>query len=175
MNFKKFLPFENYVLTSNLTVEEVTKRLEDKIDPKKGFVFSAFNKSSNKPYEGRILGNTFTISRIINYRNSFLPVIAGHFSTFLGKTQINVKMRPVTFVLIFISLWLGIVGLVCLGIILVGLFQIRQILQNGFSPMILLPFGMFFFGCLLTTLAFKAESKKSKEFLEKLLDGQENT
>lgn len=175
MKIKKYLPFENYVLTSKLSIEEVTRRLADNIEPKKSFRFSGFNKSSNKPYEGQILGDTFIISRIINYRNSFLPIITGHISTFLGKTQINVKQRPVTFVLIFISLWLGIVGLACLEIILAGLFQFRHVLQIGFSPMLLIPFGMFLFGCLLTTLAFKAESKKSKEFLERLFDGQENT
>jgi hypothetical protein len=174
MNFKKYLPFENYVITSKLSVEEIKNRLADNIEPKKNIRLSVFNRSSNKPYEGQILGDTFTISRIINYRNSFLPVITGQISKFLGKTQINVKMRPVTFVLIFISLWLGVVGLVCLGIILVGLIQFKQVLQNGFSPMILIPFGMFLFGCLLTTLAFKAESKKSKEFLNRIFEGQEN-
>ncbi len=174
MNLKKYLPFENYVITSKLSVEEVKTRLASNIEPKKSLRLSVFNRGSNKPYEGEILGDTFTICRIINYRNSFLPVITGHISTFTDKTQINVKMRPVTFVLLFISLWLGIVGLVCLGIILAGLIQLKQILQNGFSPMILIPFGMFLFGCLLTTLAFKAESKKSKEFLEQIFEGQEN-
>ncbi|MFN0082087.1 MAG: hypothetical protein ACKVOM_06175 [Ferruginibacter sp.] len=174
MNFKKYLPFENYIITSKLSVEEVAKRLAESIEPKKNLRLFVFNRGSNKPYKGQILGDTFTISRIINYKNSFLPVIRGHISTFLGNTQINVKMRPVTFVLILISLWLGIVGLVCLGIILVGLIQFKQVLQNGFSPMILIPFGMFLFGCLLTTLPFKAESKKSKEFLDRLFEGQEN-
>ena len=173
MNFKKYLPFENYVIISKLSVEEVTRRLTDNIEPKKYLRLSVFNKGSNKPYEGQILGDTFTINRIINYRNSFLPVITGHISTFLGKTQINVKMKPVTFVLIFISLWLGIVGLICFGIILVGLIQFKQVLQNGFSPMILIPFGFFLFGFLLINLAFKAESKKSKEFLDRLFEAQE--
>lgn len=173
MNFTKYLPVENYVMTSKLSNEEVKRRLTDNIEPKKSVRLSVYNRGSNKPYEGQILGDTFTISRIINYRNPFLPVITGHFSTLLGKTQIKVKMRPVTFVLIFISLWLGIVGLVCLGILLIGLIQFKQVLQNGFSPMILIPFGMFLFGCLLITLAFKAESKKSKKFLQQLFEGQE--
>jgi hypothetical protein len=173
MNFKKYLPFEHYVLTSRLSVDEVKSRLAANIEPKKSFGFSMYNSSPNKPYEGKISGNTFTISRIINYRNSFLPVITGDISSFHGKTQIKVKMQPETFVLIFMSLWLGIVGLVCLGIVLAGLFQFRQVLQNGFSPMILIPFGMLLFGCLLTTFAFKPESKKSKDFLVALFEGEE--
>lgn len=174
MNLKKYLPFENYVITTKLSVHEIKIRLADNIEPKKSVKLSLFSNDSSKPYEGEILGDSFKITRIINYRNSFLPVITGHISTFPGRTQINVKIRPVIFVLIFISLWLGIVGLVCVGIILAGIFQFKNLLQNGFSPMTLIPFGMFFFGCLLITLGFKAESKKSKEFLERVFEVQEN-
>ena len=110
------------------------------------------------------------MSRNINYRNSFLPLITGQVTTFLGQTQVNIKMRPVTIVLIFISFWLGVVGLVCLGILLIGLLKFRQILQEGFSPMLFIPFAMFAFGCLLTHFAFKGESKNSKEFLARLLE-----
>jgi hypothetical protein len=173
MNLKKFLPFEKYILTTRLSYVEVIKRLADNIEPNKTFRFSGFNRNTIKPYQGEIFGNSFTISSNINYTNSFLPVITGSISMFVGHTQINIKMKPVTFVLIFISLWLGIVGLVCIGILLTGLLQFKQILNNGFSPMLLIPFGMFIFGCLLISLAFKAESKKSKEFLATLLDGQE--
>jgi len=175
MNLKKYLPFENYSLTTNLSTTEIYKRLSDNIEPRKAFRFSLFNQNSTKPYEGEIYGNTFSMSRIINYRNSFLPIIKGDISMFAGQTQINIKMRPVTFVLIFISFWLGTVGLLCVSMLLVGLLQIKQLLKTGFSPMVLIPFGMFIFGYLLTTLAFKAESSKSKKFLTTLLDAHETT
>lgn len=173
LNLKKYLPFENYVLTTNLSADEVYQRLSDIIEPKKTFRLSMFNRNSTKPYEGEISRNSFTISRIISYRNSFLPIIHDDISTLFGQTQIQIKMRPETFVVIFMSLWLGAVGLACIGMLLRGLFQIRQILQTGFSPMLLIPFGMFIFGCLLTILAFKEESKKSKKNLATLLSGQE--
>ena len=175
MNLVKYLPYENYVLISKLSADEVIRRLADNVEPKKSFNFFIAKKSTNKPYQGQISGNTFTISRIINYRNSFLPVITGHISAFHNETHINITMQPIIFVLIFICFWLGVVGLVCLEIIVSALSQIRQILQHGFSPIALLPFGMFLFGCLLTIFAFKTESKKSKKFLEQLLSGQENT
>jgi hypothetical protein len=170
MILKKFLPFENYVLTTKLSVDEVLNRLSSSIEKKQGFSFSALSRSHTKPYTGQITGTTFTMSRNINYRNSFLPEITGQINTYPGQTQVNIKMRPVIFVLVFISLWLGIVGLVCIGIILAGIFQFRQVLQNGFSPMLFIPFGMFVFGCLLAYFAFKGESKNSKEFLAKLLE-----
>lgn len=170
MIFKNVLPYENYVLTTRLSSDEVLKRIGDNIQQKQGFNLSTFSRNYTKPYTGQINGKAFTISRNIDYRNSFLPVITGQIATDLGQTQINIKMRPVIFVLIFISFWLGIVGLVCIGMLLAGLSHFRQLLQNGFSPMFLIPFGMFAFGCLLTYFAFKVESKKSKEFLATLLE-----
>lgn len=170
MILKNVLPFENYVLTTRLSVDEALKRIADNIQQRQSFSLSKFSRNYTKPYTGQIIGTTFTMRRNINYRNSFLPIITGQITTFLGQTQVNIKMRPVTVVLIFMSFWLGIVGLVCIGMLLAGLLQFKQILQNGFSPMLFIPFGMFAFGCLLTHFSFKRESKNSKKFLAGLLE-----
>ena len=170
MILKNVLPFENYVLTTRLSADEVLKRVAANIQQKQAFSFSTFSRNYTKPYTGQITGTTFKMSRNIYYRNSFLPIITGQITTYLGQTQVNIKMRPVIVALIFISFWLGIVGLVCIGILLLGLLQFRQILQNGFSPMLFIPFGMFVFGCLLTHFGFRGESKNSKEFLARLLE-----
>lgn len=172
MNFKNFLPFDNFKLLTKLTATEVLQRIESITEPKKGFSFS-FSGNRTKPYEGKLTDHSFEISRIINYRNSFLPVIKGHVSTYLGKTEVAIKMRPLVFVLIFMSFWLGLVGLVCLGIIIAAILQFRQLLEQGFSPGTLIPFGMFAFGYALLTIAYKAESQKSKGFLMQLLEAEE--
>jgi hypothetical protein len=170
MILKKILPFENYVLTTKLSVDEVLNRLSNNIENKQGFSFSNLSRTYTKAYTGKIIGTTFTMTRNINYRNSFLPEITGQITTYLGQTQVNIKMRPVISVLVFISLWLGIIGLVCIGILLAGIFQFKQVIQNGFSPMLFIPFGMFAFSRWLTHFAFKGESKYSKEFLARLLE-----
>jgi hypothetical protein len=54
--------------------------------------------------------------------------------------------------------------------IIAGFSHYKQIMQHGFSPAVLGPFGMFVFGVLLTILPFKYESKKSIQFLSGLLD-----
>jgi hypothetical protein len=173
MKLQNLLPFEKYNLTTKLSYDEIYKRLADNIEPKRSFQFFAFNRNSTKPYEGEIWGNSFTISRIINYNNSFLPVIKGNILTMIGQNQINIKMRPAIFFLIFGSLWLGIVTLACILLILAGLVQFKQIIQNGFSPAFLIPFGMFIFGCLIFLIPFKIESKKSRKFLAALLEVEE--
>ena len=170
MIFKNILPFEDYMLTTRLSINEIIKRLNDNTEEKRSFSFSTLGQNYIKPYSGQITGSTFTMSRNISYRNSFLPVITGQITASNGQTQVHIKMRPVLIVLIFISFWLGIVGLACIAILLTGLLQFKEILQNGFSSATLIPFGMFAFGCLLTHFAFKTESKKSKKFLAKLLE-----
>ena len=169
MNLKNLLPFENYVLKTRLSPEEVLKRIDDNIQQNPDTGFFIFSQNYSKPYTGQIIGNSFAMRRNINYRNSFLPVIKGQVTTFVGQTQVNIKMRPETIVLIFISIWLGIAGLVCIVILLIGILELKQVLKNGISPELLIPFGMLVFGCLLTHFAFKIESKKSKEFLATLL------
>ena len=172
MTFKNILPYEKYVLTSKLSADEVCKRISENIEHRKGLQFSLFRRSTLKPYEGQILNHSFTINRIIQYKNSFLPLTRGNISTFFGQTQISIEMKLSNIAIIFISIWLAVVGIICLGILIIWLLQIAE---NKFSPGILIPFGMFIFGCLLTTLSFKFESKKTKVFLANLLEGQENT
>jgi hypothetical protein len=173
MNLKKYLPFENYNLTTKLSNDDILKLIGENIQPKRAFSLKNLSYNYTKPYTGEVSKNSFKMSRNINYRNSFLPFITGKITSFLGETEVNIKMEPVSFVLIFMSVWLGVVGLVCIGMFLMGILRIKEVLQNGFSPMLLIPFLMFGFGYALTYFSFKVESKKSKEFLAKLLDGSE--
>jgi hypothetical protein len=168
----KYLPFENFVLTTSLPVDEVRNRLTNNIEPKKGSFIAASKTKTSKLYEGSILNNTFKIYRIINYRNSFLPVITGEISQDWGKTEIKVKMKPTIFTMIFMAIWLGITGSVCIAVLVAAILTFKDIFRDGFSPVILIPYGMFIFGYLLVTLGFKFESSTSKKFLKTLFEAQ---
>jgi hypothetical protein len=176
MKWIKYLPVENYTLSTKLSVDEVCNCIAANVAPKRRHSLVFYDKKVTQFYEGQLKEDTFTISRVINYRNSFLPLIFGTVSSFAGQTQVKIKMRPVVSVLIFMSVWLGIIGVVCLCIIFVALMHITEIdrvFKQGFSPIILIPFGMFIFGSLLSYFAFKKESKMAKEFLQKLLMAEE--
>jgi hypothetical protein len=173
MNLKSMLPFEKYTLRTSLSKEEVLKKIADNIQQEERFKISVFGKNFSKPYSGKIIDNTFSITRNINYRNSFLPFITGTVVTSINnKTNINIKMRPILPVLIFISIWMSLVGVACISILTVAIINLDKFSINEFSPAALIPFGMFLFGFLLTYFAFKFESKKSKEFLERLLKAE---
>ena len=174
MKFRNYLPTEKYTLVTHLRVAEVRQRVADRIEPKTTTLFPMYSKKGRtKPYEGELVNDTFTINKIIDYKNSFLPVITGHISAHGDKTRIAISMNLTLFVLVFIAIWLGILGTICLGLLLSGLLRLSQFTQSEFNPLVLLPFGMFIFGAGLTLIAFKAESKSAKKFLADLLEGQE--
>ncbi|AZB35921.1 hypothetical protein [Chryseobacterium bernardetii] len=68
----KYLPFERIVFNTNLPEQEVMTRLLDFVEPKKFFSWKHI-----KDYEGSVDTNSFDISRVVKYRNSFLPQISG--------------------------------------------------------------------------------------------------
>jgi hypothetical protein len=167
------LPFENNVLTTQLSTLEVLKRIQGNMEPESTKLF-AFNRKFAKPYSGNVEGLTFTLRRNINYRNSFLPVIDGRIETIPGKTQVKITMRLDLFVAFFVSLWLGIMGYLCISLIISGGSERSSSNPLHFFAPGLVPFGMFAFGYLLTTLSFKSESKKSLQFLSGLLESEPN-
>ena len=165
----KYLPFENITYQTKLETEEILNRINEIIEPQKTFRMTGiFGCSDHKPYEGNINGNTFNMTRIIRYRNSFLPRIKGGIVKDFGRTKVNVKMRVHTLVIVFMLIWLGGVGIGCIAVLASG-FKFGG--QN-FEPMTLIPFGMLIFGYALVTGGFKYESLKSKKYLAELFEAE---
>jgi hypothetical protein len=82
-------------------------------------------------------------------------------------------MKPSILVILFMCVWFGFVGLFCFGIFLMALLQFNKIALSTFQPSTLIPYAMFIFGWCLCYFGFKAESKKSKDFLATLLSAHE--
>lgn len=165
MRLNKYLPFESYRLESRFSVEEVKQRLSDHIQP---------SSRGGKPYRGYMNGDTFAISRVIEYRNSFVPVVTGEFYEADGVTMLKVNMRLDMAVMAFMCVWMGVVGMACAGILVLGILKIWMAVWEWQWPdlggkdslFLLIPFGMFGFGYLLVMGGFRAERKHAKAFLE---------
>lgn len=172
MNIKSWLPFDRYTLVTALKVEEVMRRLEANVAPKPKtslLVVQRYGQKqspTDKPYTGTVIGQHFEIWRVINYKNSFLPMVKGEVSHFLGETEIKVKSSPHIAVLIFSACWMSMVFIGCLGVTFV-------FIKDGFEPPLLIPFAMLIFGSLLFTIPYKLEAKKTKQFLLELLESEE--
>ncbi len=163
----RFLPFENFYITTSLKPDEVQERLRQEVEPVQGFSFkNIFSASSGAYFSGYVAIGAFEFKRLIYYRNSFLPVIKGTTETWLNGSRVHVKMRMEIAVIVFMCLWLGGVGIAGLA------FFVNNISNHEFDAASLIPLGMFIFGYLLATGGFKFESIKAKNKLLELLDGE---
>lgn len=95
MKAKQLLPFDSYTLYTRLNPTEVKAKINSVIKPK-GAVYSAAyaDQQENWAYEGSVKGDSFEIKRIINYRNSFLPIIKGSIRGSMNLTAVSIRMRP---------------------------------------------------------------------------------
>lgn len=132
----KYFPFENITYQTKLEPKEILEKINEVIEPKKTFRSTGiFGSSDHKPYEGSINENSFSITRIIGYRNSFLPRINGVVEKGFNGTKIRVKMKLHILVIVFMFIWFGGVGIACLAL-LPMMFN-----NQDFESMTLIPFG----------------------------------
>jgi hypothetical protein len=165
----KFLPYERLKIKTLLSNQEVLKRLDNAVEPKRYFRFFG---AKDKPYEGKVEGTHFEVSRIIGYRNSFLPMIKGDVQTEMSSCSIYISMQPHVLVIAFMIFWLGGVGLFFLAIL--GSFILSLAQTGAADPSLLLfPGGMFAFGYALFLGGFKFESIKSKNYFQELFEANE--
>lgn len=162
------LPYHHLTINTPLTPAQVHQKLNEVIEPKK-LLRSRFSKD-HKAYQGTLKDNKFEVSRIINYRNSFLPLISGKIEPDLGGSVINITMKPHIFVIIFMLIWLSTTG----GFFLLSI--IAFLLGSGFAEItgpapwmaIVGPAFMFIFGYALFTGGFRFEANSSIKFFETL-------
>ncbi|NER36720.1 MAG: hypothetical protein F6J93_22510 [Oscillatoria sp. SIO1A7] len=153
---------QRFTIHTSLSPAEVRAKLAEVVEPRKTLRWRW--SKSEKPYEGEIGEHSFKISRIINYRNSFLPQIAGRIQPNGAGSEVEITMNLKGLVIGFMLFWLGMV--LQFGI----LFLAAMISEGKFEPAGLIPVGMFVFGCFMPFVGFVPEAKKSKQFLTELLE-----
>ncbi len=159
---------ENLIYKTQLSENQIIERLFDCIAPKKDFsLFHRYNNTANgKLYEGKISGQTFEVSRIINYRNSFLPVITGNITQENNSTLIKVNMKLHKFVSAFLLIWGIIFATTLLSTKKANSFVIFEM---DFSVMFdVMPFLML----IIFFSVFKFEVNKSKKDFQQIFEAE---
>lgn len=141
-------PKKTITYKTNLKKEEILKKLHESLD-----------------YEGSTDIDTFTISRIINYRNSFLPRIKGRISTDYNTTTIEVTMQLHKFVFVFMAVWL-------IGVLSFFVISLINVPFNKLVFFDTIPLVMLIFGILLMYIPFTIESRKSEKDLEEMFEAE---
>lgn len=162
----KFIPYYNYSVKIHLSPYEVQEILKKEIEPRKLFRFSGVHSY----FEGKISGCSFKISRIIHYRNSFLPVITGSINQHYAGSEINISFRLNIFTGIFMSIWFS-------GVFLAFLFTLPALagsIQQGRPELhLIIPSGMLAFGYALIYFGFWREQGMAKRKLDELFDSKQ--
>ena len=159
------LPYEHILYDSDLSLEEVIKKLNLIVEPPKLFRLSGLKeKMASNKYEGELKEDSFKINRIVNYRTSILPIVQGKIKQIEGRTTLKLTMRLNYFSLIFIIVWFGGIGTVCGKIIASNIeYQLLDVV----------PFAMFVFPYFIILLGFKNEVDKTKKDLTEYLNLKE--
>ena len=154
------LPITTVTYKTQLSIKEVIEKLNDCVEPKKGFSLLSGGAGRGKLYEGEISGQTFEVSRIISYRNTFLPVITGNIQQENNATIIEINMRLNKFVSAFLLIWCVIFAF---AVILLITKEVDFFVMFYVMPFVLL---LVFFS------VFKFEVNKSKKDFQQIFEAE---
>jgi Flp pilus assembly protein TadB len=144
-----FIPYQHFEIKTKLSQDATREKLADIVEPRQlGWRFS----NDHKLFEGELDINTFKISRVIRYRNSFLPVLVGNIQDDLDSSSLQITARPNWFVII---LW---------PVLLIAFFFSTIISAEVTTVGLILLFILFFYG--VPTLFFNFELNKAKKLLD---------
>jgi hypothetical protein len=97
-------PFRKFEFSTLMSPARAGAVLQKIVEPNK--IFRSPFSRKHRYFEGRVEGDRFKINRIINYRNSFQPIIEGHFRPESSGTIVTLNMRMIWPVMVF---WGGMI------------------------------------------------------------------
>jgi hypothetical protein len=150
-----WLPYDSWTVESPLDPPALVAGLQSRIEPVKWF--RKWN-ANHAPLQGTIGDWGFSASRVIEYRNSFLPMLYGKFIPTASGTTILIRMMPHPGVLAFMACWFG----------MLGLFGVVSVLTGGWKALILIV-PMAGFGFLLLYGGFFAEAGTAQKLITQAL------
>ena len=151
-----FVPYEHFTIDTRLPFNEAVDRIARLVEPRQFFRWP-FSRQ-HKEFEGTVTAQDFRISRIIHYRNSFLPIIKGQFARTPLGTRLSVKMTLHPLVIAFMIIWS----------VAASLGTMMALLKSDVKAALFAPLLMLAFIYLLATAAFKWESHKARNRLREL-------
>ena len=163
-----FFQVVRYTLETNLDQLELLELLKKNIDQDNNTFQIGFGISSPKRFIGKIKNNSFKANRVLNYRNSFSPIVFGEIQRKnRNSTEIKLNLRIHLLVKVFSIIWFT-------GFTLGSSLFIFSAISSGqlFPPaylIVLAPIALF----LVFNYFFKKEVKLSKEILMQILEAEE--
>lgn len=156
-------PRHIFSIDTRLPQMEASARLASQVEPPRWLRLGG----GDKPFQGEFYGRHFSITRIIRYRNSFLPVVTGSVEPSGAGSRVQVHMRMQVFVMAFLVVW--IIAAIAMGI---GIASEVAAHSVDYDPLLLLvPVGMIAFVAAMSLGGFWFEANKQERMLRELFAG----
>jgi len=110
------MPYYSVRIPTRLSTQDAVRRILTLVRPRRSFVERlrhALETTTDAPrFEGVVSGEMFTVTRVIRYKNSFLPVIHGTVEQGPEGAIVRLRMRLNVATSIFMAIWFASLGLV---------------------------------------------------------------
>ena len=156
------LPFRRFEIDTHLTVDQCEHTLCAIVEPRRWLRAPLARGALD--FEGEVTNDGFSITRVIGYRNSFLPRISGVFHQRPRGTLVTITMRPNWLALGFWIVWIA----ACLttgAIILLWRSDFQKYRAGALLA------AMLAFGYLMCSVLFAIEAEKARRILTEVLTG----
>ena len=153
------LPSERFVLDAPAAPDEVRDRLLEAVAPRRRLSI----RRPEKPFTGTVEAGSFELRPVLGYRNSFAPIARGSFSSGVAGTRIEVRMRMLPAVAVFMALWLsGAAAFFVVALVI-------AVSDPSRAWLLLVPLAFIAFGYGLSMLSFSFEARRMRTNLALLL------
>jgi len=161
MSGMPLFPAGRFVIDAEAAPDEVRDRLSSAV-VRGGKVSLRGPKAA---FTGTVGTNSFELRPVLSYRNSFVPTARGSFASGIAGTRVNVRLRMLPAVAIFMAVWLSIATAFFIGMLVIAFRNPSR----SWLPLVGIAF--FAFGYLLMTLSFSFEARRIRTNLALLLSG----
>ena len=156
----RLLPYRTFTIESPLELTVAEARLRNAIQPTRWYVSSP----RTAPFEGVLDASRFDLQRVIQGRNSFLPVVRGEVESTPAGVRLVGTMRLHAVVIAFMTVWFG-------GVLVGCIAALKSIASGeGFKASQLAPLGFLAFGIALVLGGFLPETHKALRELASIVD-----
>jgi hypothetical protein len=175
-----YIPYCRIQLKSKLKTDEIERRLNEQLGPFSPV--SGILRGNHKYFQGSLENGNFKINRIINYRNSFKPVIIGRFQPEIDHTVIDLTLRldyvVMALLIFFMFAILTNFILQSFSILFQLLFYggsielIKYFSGSDWIRLLVMSVGIFLYP--VTMIGFNIEANKALNYLDDLFENQMN-
>jgi hypothetical protein len=116
-------------------------------------------------FTGTVGANSFELRPVLGYRNSFVPAVRGSLASGITGTRVDVRLRMLPAVAIFMTVWLSLAAAFFIGMLVIAFRNPSR----SWLPLVGIAF--FAFGYLLMTRSFSFEARRVRANLALLVSG----